>query len=324
MSVTNPNKPITKQDLADFYNNIRPYMGGLVTSKAGFTPIGTIISVMGTTAPVNYLACDGTVYNIADYVELANYFNEQFGSKNFFGGNGTTTFAVPDLRGEFLRGTGTNSHTDQGSGAGVGVHQDATIFPEVSNDAGSLNLYSPKPIISGTSGNNSDSNPSKWANNTAKEGRVRVRDGNYNKYDDYVAGSGGGLITSRPTNTSVLFCIATKNFYIDPTLDYSTDEKVVGTWLNGEPLYQKTVTFQTTQEGNNAYQHGIANIDKVVRADIFLCYDGSGVYTMGNISNGAYQLNGYAGRTTVEFNLQGSAFVGSTVYATIQYIKSNS
>ncbi len=65
-------------------------------------PLGTIISYMGTTPPDNYLACDGSVYNITDYQELADHINTQFGSYDFFGGNGTTTFAVPDLRGEFL------------------------------------------------------------------------------------------------------------------------------------------------------------------------------------------------------------------------------
>lgn len=37
-------------------------------------------------------------------------------------------FRVPDLRGEFLRGAGTNSHTNQGSGGTVGTHQDSTTI----------------------------------------------------------------------------------------------------------------------------------------------------------------------------------------------------
>ena len=38
------------------------------------------------------------------------------------------SFGIPDLRGEFLRGTGTNSHVNGGNGAGVGEHQDATAI----------------------------------------------------------------------------------------------------------------------------------------------------------------------------------------------------
>ena len=127
MSLLNPDTVVTEERLHEFYSEIRPYLGG--SANAGFTPVGTIISVMGVNAPANYLKCDGTVYNISDYPELATYFYLQFGSKNKFGGNGTTTFAVPDLRGEFLRGTGTNSHSGNGNGAAVGAHQNATYIP---------------------------------------------------------------------------------------------------------------------------------------------------------------------------------------------------
>lgn len=63
-------------------------------------PIGTVISYMGLTAPQDYLVCDGVEYNITDYSELAKFFETQFGAKNHFGGDGTITFAVPDLQGE--------------------------------------------------------------------------------------------------------------------------------------------------------------------------------------------------------------------------------
>ena len=38
------------------------------------TPVGTVLSFMGKTAPTGYLICDGTVYNISDYPNLANFF----------------------------------------------------------------------------------------------------------------------------------------------------------------------------------------------------------------------------------------------------------
>jgi microcystin-dependent protein len=51
---------------------------------------------MGTTAPQGWLICNGQTVNIADYPELATHFASHFGSANFFGGDGTTTIAVPD------------------------------------------------------------------------------------------------------------------------------------------------------------------------------------------------------------------------------------
>ncbi|EXG84105.1 phage tail collar family protein [Clostridium sp. ASBs410] len=89
------------------------------------TPVGTVISYMGTTAPKHYLLCDGSVYNIDDYKEFSQFIKDEHGSFEFFGGDGTTTFAVPDLRGEFLRGTGTGTR-DSGTGEAVGVHQEGT------------------------------------------------------------------------------------------------------------------------------------------------------------------------------------------------------
>lgn len=102
---------------------------------------------------------------------------------------------------------------------------------------------------------------------------------------------------------------------------YSTDEKMIGQWIDGKPLYQKVISFQITQTGNTQYPHGIANIENVVRTDMYLNDGFGGTYTMGNISNGTYQLNGYAGKTTVEFNLVNSAFVGKYATAFIQYTK---
>lgn len=74
-------------------------------SAGGTTPIGTLHHFLGTAAPDGYLACDGAEYNIADYPALANFFEAQFGSANQFGGDGETTFCVPDLQGRFLFGS---------------------------------------------------------------------------------------------------------------------------------------------------------------------------------------------------------------------------
>lgn len=62
-------------------------------------PIGTVISYMGKTAPKDYLICDGAVLPIANYPKLADFFEEQFGAKDHFGGDGVTDFAVPTISG---------------------------------------------------------------------------------------------------------------------------------------------------------------------------------------------------------------------------------
>ena len=164
-------------------------------------PIGCIITMMGVNAPNGYLKCDGTVYNIADYTLLANYFESEFGSKNYFGGNGTTTFAVPDLRGEFLRGTGTNSHTDGGDGASVGTHQGSTeINPGWFNDSYGGFSYKDAPSSTYQSLiNNID-----YDHNLGARGAVTS--GSPLKLTS--ASTGNAYMRGiRPTNTSVLYCI---------------------------------------------------------------------------------------------------------------------
>ena len=230
MSVTNPERIVTKQDLSDFYEGIFPYLGG--NAEAGFTPIGTIIAVMGNSAPTNYLACNGQVVNIADYPELANYFLAQFGSRNYFGGDGTTTFAICDLRGEFLRGTGTNGHSNQGNGAAVGTHQDATQIM----DSYIWNSSYATGLTTTASG----------LRNSNENVDVRTQSSGVSKHMEYTNGTlmnddARVWFSARPTNTSVLYCIATKNIYLNPAMDYTETEKVVGSWIDGKALYQRVI-----------------------------------------------------------------------------------
>lgn len=60
------------------------------------TPVGELITKIGTITPAHYLPCNGKEYNILDYPELAQCIKNEFGSFNYFGGDGVTTFAVPN------------------------------------------------------------------------------------------------------------------------------------------------------------------------------------------------------------------------------------
>ena len=60
------------------------------------TPVGHVMMITANNCPKHYIKCDGAVYNIIDYQILADYINSEFGSYDYFGGNGTDTFAVPD------------------------------------------------------------------------------------------------------------------------------------------------------------------------------------------------------------------------------------
>lgn len=254
-----------------------------------FTPIGTIIAVMGNEAPENYLVCDGTIYNITDYQELANYFETQFGTKNHFGGDGITTFGIPDLRGEFLRGTGTNSHENNGNGANVGVHQDGTKHLYNDNATNSSGHYIGSYYPADDDNWFNPQNIDLRLNNTI----IRA----YFKETGHHKSGGYNYYTSRPTNTSVLYCIATKNIYLDTTNTntepsviettteiqlsslenyYNTEERIIGKWINGKPIYQKTFKFNNSSSTEISIDCRSLNIERPIDIEVNTINDSTG------------------------------------------------
>ncbi len=196
--------------------NLMGIIGVEYKNKAVGTPVGEIISYMGTIAPDNYLICNGDIYNIADYPILAQHFVDNFGSVNYFGGDGTTTFAVPDLRGEFLRGSGTATR-NTGSGNNVGGHQDGTQHLGWGLNPTESTIWIDSSILP-LSG-------SRYTINPDKQIKVNSTTGKYASLKNWYNASGYGTYTSRPTNTSVLYCIKYQSTYwITPTNEILKEE----------------------------------------------------------------------------------------------------
>jgi microcystin-dependent protein len=65
------------------------------------TPSGSILMFAGSTAPDNWLLCDGTAVSRATYNKLFQAIGTTWGA-----GNGTTTFNLPDMRGAAPAGVG--------------------------------------------------------------------------------------------------------------------------------------------------------------------------------------------------------------------------
>ena len=186
------------------------------------TPVGHIIPYMGNTAPKHYLICDGSVYNIADYPDLAKHFLNEFGSMGYFGGDGSVTFAVPNLTNKFLKGSniagnnedaGLPNITGSFSTYDYDTHSRAGAF----YDNGALNS-------SGKAGSSTDGEWSNIGFNASLSNSIY-----------------GNSETVTPENVSVLYCIKYEPTYymkIDGKDVYSTDETIIGTYL-GKPLYRK-------------------------------------------------------------------------------------
>lgn len=69
-----------------------------------FVPPGAVQAFAMNSSPNGWLECDGAAVSRVTYEDLFTAISTLYGV-----GNGTTTFNLPDLRGYFVRGAGTNS-----------------------------------------------------------------------------------------------------------------------------------------------------------------------------------------------------------------------
>ena len=72
-------------------------------------PSGAVFYFAMSTAPSGYLKCDGALVSRSTYAALFSAIGTTFGA-----GDGSTTFALPDLRGEFLRSLDDGRGVDSG------------------------------------------------------------------------------------------------------------------------------------------------------------------------------------------------------------------
>ena len=85
-------------------------------------PVGSVFWLAAQTAPEGYLICDGSAVSRTEYADLFAAIGTTFGT-----GDGSTTFALPNLQAAFIRGAGSQD----GYSATFGQKQEATRFPEL-------------------------------------------------------------------------------------------------------------------------------------------------------------------------------------------------
>ena len=77
-------------------------------AKVGGVPAGTVITYASSTVPSGFLECNGTNVSRSTYAQLYSAIGSTWGS-----GDGSSTFGLPDLRGEFVRGWDNGRNIDQ-------------------------------------------------------------------------------------------------------------------------------------------------------------------------------------------------------------------
>ncbi len=309
-----------------------------VNSSSGIedTPVGHIISFMGNTAPKHYLACDGAEYNITDYPHLTQHFIDQFGTANYFGGDGTTTFAVPGkpINASVLKlnPTMTSNTTPEGQVIYNNLYEDFKPYM-VFGDSNSpsekdcyvahakpsylgykfanptiITAYSLQPrghldknTISGTPSDwelQASNDMTNWVTLDTQSGITwtSTSDVQVFYFNNTTAYQAYRIYATNSANTDSFIIIGNLKFGIpeikeasyikyEPTYFmkntysadsvYSTEEHIIGKWIDGKPLYSCTCAIEPdTSAGMKTYYYTqITNAERV-RVD----FEGSFLY----------------------------------------------
>ena len=163
-------------------------------------PAGTVQYFANITPPNGYLECNGAAVNRTTYAELFNAIGITYGA-----GNGSTTFNLPDLRGEFIRSYDNGKGSDPGRVIGTFqspsplVHDDtagaAAQDTDFSMDNAATALSDPWPTATVGSIPNAY-----WG-----RGNAASPVGNWVVYSG--ANAQGMISGSRPRNVAMMPCI---------------------------------------------------------------------------------------------------------------------
>lgn len=98
----------TAPTVGDHLTN-KTYVDAQVATAVARMPSGVVAMHAANTAPTGWLECDGAAVSRTTYAALFAVIGTTWGV-----GDGSTTFNVPDLRGEFVRGWDHGKGTDSG------------------------------------------------------------------------------------------------------------------------------------------------------------------------------------------------------------------
>jgi len=187
-------------DEADFLRWVK-------ASAGGQGHVGEIFWWPLAQPPADALYCDGRAISRTEFAQLFGVIGVTFGA-----GNGSTTFNLPDMRGEFVRGYDPTAMRDpQGGTRGIGKNQGDTRNHTHNLDGSG---YALALVGSGTHSQSIGAFVStpRWTSNRGQAGTVNTTE-RQNDFGTPLRGRTAGLTTSaevRPTNINLLPCIRYK------------------------------------------------------------------------------------------------------------------
>lgn len=166
------------------------------------SPTGQVGAFAMATAPTGWLAANGALVSRTTYAALFAAIGTVYGA-----GDGTTTFALPDLRGEFLRGLDSGRGVD--TGRAIGSAQDAALLNHThtgTTSAAGAHNHSGAVLPQTIGDNDRGSSGSIFSIDTSTA--LPTEPAHSHTLTTGNPSAGGGTET-RPRNVALLFCIKT-------------------------------------------------------------------------------------------------------------------
>ena len=117
-----------------------------------------------------------------------------------------------------------------------------------------------------------------------------------------------------------------KNTFVQSPFIYSTEEQIVGKWVDGKIIYQKTFIFNTGSSASTSYNTGLTGIDKVVDTRGFVIqdpWDASVAYLPVGFNTNAIWFSAFGTKQgTIEVRMS-SGYYNKQAYITLQYTKTS-
>lgn len=162
-------------------------------AEIGGVPPGAVMAFAGSTCPSGWLSASGGTISRTTYADLFSYVGTTHGA-----GNGSTTFGLPDLRGEFVRGW------DNGRGVDSGRAFGSSQLDALQNITGSLSSF--------VHGIGDAATVTGAFTGLADVGTSNVENGTNTRQRQYQFSFNAGLVArtaaeTRARNVALLYCI---------------------------------------------------------------------------------------------------------------------
>lgn len=301
-------------------------------SVTGTLPVGSIISYGGFNAPEGWMICDGSAINRETYSKLFESIGTQYGA-----GDGSTTFNLPDLRDKFILGAGINHNIGE-----VGGEEEHTL---IINEM-PRHKHSAKNFVYNSAENPFTINPNGGSKLSTAPDNVSVGytggDQPHNNMPPYnttlfiikvrEVSTVTAEVVDRLTSTSTTDALSANQgkvlsdkIKVDDTY-LTLETKTNKTWIDGKPIYRKTIQFTTTATGKHSIKHNISNLDTIIEGK-GSAKDSSGAFYMFPMSAAVDNVSAWSISIqnvdkTYFYFFRGTNVTGTVIsYVTLYYTK---